>query len=64
MSRNRNAKGIVLVPCLLLGGAFLSAAVWGEQSNQLLALIIGLGLVGAGLLAQFIPTAPPEEDEL
>ena len=23
-----------------------------------------LGLVGAGLLAQFIPTAPPEEDEL
>ncbi|MEL0339449.1 MAG: GIVxVP protein, partial [Synechococcus sp.] len=24
MSRNRTAKGIVLVPCLLLGGAFLS----------------------------------------
>ena len=63
MSRNRTAKGIVLVPCLLLGVAFLSAAAWGEQSNQVLALMIGLGLVGAGLLAQFIPTPPPEKDE-
>ena len=63
MSRNRTAKGIVLVPCLLLGGAFLSAAAWSEQSNQVLALMIGLGLVGAGLLAQFIPTPPPEKDE-
>ena len=63
MSRNRTAKGIVLVPCLLLGGAFLSAAAWGEQSNQGLALMIGLGLVVAGLLAQFIPTPPPEKDE-
>jgi hypothetical protein len=64
MSRNRTAKGIVLVPCLLLGGAFLSAAAWGdEQSNQVLALMIGLGVVGAGLLAQFIPTPPPEKDE-
>ncbi|QNJ08394.1 putative membrane protein [Synechococcus sp. Minos11] len=47
-----------------MGGAFLSAAAWGdEQSNQVLALMIGLGLVGAGLLAQFIPTPPPEKDE-
>ena len=63
MSRNRTAKGIVMLPCLLLGGAFLSAAAWGEQNNQVLALMLGLGLVGAGLLAQFIPTPPPEKDE-
>ena len=56
MSLNRTAKGIVMVPCLLLGGAFLSAAVWGDQANQTLAISLGLGLMGAGLLAQLIPT--------
>jgi len=44
------------VPCLLLGGAFLAAAAWGNQANQLLALGLGAGLVGAGLLAQLLPT--------
>jgi hypothetical protein len=53
---NKTAKGIVLVPCLLLGGAFLSAAAWGDQANHTLALGLGLGLMGAGLLAQLIPT--------
>ena len=56
MSLNKTAKGIVMVPCLLLGGAFLSAAVWGDQANQTLAISLGLGLMGAGLLAQLIPT--------
>lgn len=56
MSLNRTAKGIVMVPCLLLGGAFLAAAAWGNQANQLLALGLGAGLVGAGLLAQLLPT--------
>lgn len=56
MSLNRTAKGIVMVPCLLLGGAFLAAAVWGNQANQVLALGLGAGLVGAGLLAQLLPT--------
>lgn len=56
MSLNRTAKGIVMVPCLLLGGAFLAAATWGNQANQLLALGLGAGLVGAGLLAQLLPT--------
>jgi|TARA_B100002052_G_scaffold12488_1_gene10059 hypothetical protein len=56
MSLNKTAKGIVMVPCLLLGGAFLSAAIWGDQANQTLALCIGLALIGAGLLAQLMPT--------
>ena len=56
MSLNKTAKGIVMVPCLLLGGAFLSAAIWGDQANQTLAISLGLGLMGAGLLAQLIPT--------
>ena len=30
MSLNRTAKGIVLVPTLLLGGAFLAAGTWME----------------------------------
>lgn len=66
MSINRTAKGIVLVPCLLLGAAFLAAAVWGDEaaaSNQRLALILGSALMGGGLLAQLIPTAPAERDQ-
>ena len=59
MSINRTAKGIVLVPCLLLGAAFLAAAVWGDGdaagSNQRLALVIGGVLLGGGLLAQLLP---------
>ena len=30
MADNRIARGIVLVPCLLLGGAFLATAAWGR----------------------------------
>ena len=57
MSLDRTARGIVLVPCLLLGGAFLSAAAWGPAeagANRSLALIIGLALVLGGALAQVI----------
>jgi predicted phage tail protein len=66
MSINRTAKGIVLVPCLLLGAAFLAAAVWGDQAaaaNQRLALILGGTLMGGGLLAQLLPEAPPKRDQ-
>lgn len=64
MSLNRTAKGIVLVPSLLLGGAFLSAAVWGDGAgaNRTLALSLGGLLLGAGLLAQLFPEQPPESD--
>ena len=58
MSINRTAKGIVLVPCLLLGSAFLATAVWGDEAaaaNQRLALVIGGVLMGGGLLAQLLP---------
>ena len=58
MSLNRTAKGIVLVPSLLLGGAFLAAAAWGDAaaaSNKGLALVLGGVLVGGGLLAQLLP---------
>ena len=66
MSLNRTAKGIVLVPCLLLGAAFLAAAVWGDEAaaaNQRLALILGSALMGGGLFAQLLPEPHPEKDE-
>ena len=58
MSLNRTAKGIVLVPSLLLGGAFLAAGVWSDgpaASNRMLALTLGGVLMGAGLLPQLLP---------
>ena len=61
MGINRTAKGIVLVPCLLLGGCFLAAAAWGDGAagaNRSLALALGAALVGAGLLAQALPEGP------
>jgi predicted phage tail protein len=67
MSINRTAKGIVLVPCLLLGSAFLAAAVWGDEAaaaNQRLALVIGAVLMGGGLLAQLLPEPQPERDQV
>ncbi|MFN7820644.1 MAG: GIVxVP protein [Cyanobacteriota bacterium] len=65
MGLNRVAKGIVLVPSLLLGGAFLSAAAWMEgpaAQNRGLALALGAALLGGGLLAQLLPTAPSKGD--
>ena len=53
----------MLVPTLLLGAAFLSAAAWldGEAAaNRPLALGIGAVLIGAGLLAQLLPEPPKE----
>lgn len=58
MSLNRTAKGIVLVPTLLLGGAFLAAASWLDgpaAANRGLAIGLGLVLMAAGLLAQLLP---------
>lgn len=55
MADNRIARGIVLVPCLLLGGAFLATAAWGQGAaadNRGLAIAIGAALLGAGLLSQ------------
>jgi hypothetical protein len=66
MSLNRTAKGIVLVPSLLLGGAFLAAAAWGDSAaadNKTLALALGGVLMGAGLLAQLLPESAPERSE-
>ncbi|MEB3318687.1 MAG: GIVxVP protein [Cyanobacteriota bacterium] len=68
MSPNRLAKGIVLVPSLLLGGAFLSAAAWLDgpaAQNRGLALTLGAILLGGGVLAQFLPSdsPPPPEDD-
>ncbi len=61
MSINRTAKGIVLVPCLLLGGCFLAAAAWSDgaaSANRPLALALGAALLGAGLLTQALPERP------
>ncbi len=67
MSPNRLAKGIVLVPSLLLGGAFLSAAAWLDgpaAQNRGLALTLGAILLGGGVLAQFLPSdSPPPAGE-
>ena len=63
MSLNRTAKGIVLVPSLLLGGAFLAAGVWSDgpaASNKVLALTLGGVLIGVGLLAQLLPEGDPK----
>ena len=66
MSINRTAKGIVLVPCLLLGAAFLAAAAWSDATaaeNKRLALVIGVALMGGGLLAQLLPEPEPEGEQ-
>ncbi|MCT0225159.1 GIVxVP protein [Synechococcus sp. CS-1328] len=66
MSLNRTAKGIVLVPTLLLGGAFLAAGVWLDgpaAANRGLALSLGGVLIGAGLLAQLLPEQSPESEQ-
>lgn len=66
MSLNRTAKGIVLVPSLLLGGAFLATAAWVDgpaAENRGLALALGGILMGAGLLAQLLPEAPAQTAE-
>ena len=65
MADNRVAKGIVLVPCLLLGGAFLATAVWGQGAaadNRGLAVSIGLALLLAGLGAQWLSNESAESD--
>ncbi|QEY31368.1 hypothetical protein EVJ50_02965 [Synechococcus sp. RSCCF101] len=66
MSLNRTAKGIVLVPSLLLGAAFLAAAAWGggpESANRSLALGLGLSLMATGLLTQLFPDRPERSDD-
>ena len=63
MADNRVARGIVLVPCLLLGGAFLATAVWGQgvaAENRPLAAALGLGLLLAGVLAQWRVSEAPQ----
>jgi hypothetical protein len=66
MSQTRTATGIVLVPTLLLGSAFLSAALWsseGGAANRPLALVIAAVLLCGGLLTQLLPEAAAEAAE-
>jgi len=63
MADNRIAKGIVLVPCLLLGGAFLATAIWGQGAaadNRGLAASIGVALLLAGVGAQWLSNESAE----
>ncbi len=65
MADNRVAKGIVLVPCLLLGGAFLATAIWGQGAaadNRGLAASIGVALLLAGLGAQWLSNESAQTD--
>ena len=61
MARNTVAAGVVMVPCLLLGAAFTSTALWTDAAgpNRPLALALGAMLSGAGLLAYFLPGSEP-----
>lgn len=66
MSLNRTARGIVLVPSLLLGAAFLAAGVWADgaaTTNRPLALGLGGVLMAAGLLAQLLPESSDPKAE-
>jgi len=69
MARNRIASGIVMVPCVLLGSAFLSTAIWGDAASDNRSLAIGIGslLLVAGLLSLAIQggstEAEPKADE-
>jgi hypothetical protein len=68
MGLNRTARGIVLVPSLLLGGAFLATAAWSDgpaAANRPLALGLGTLLIAAGALTQLLPddTWEPESNE-
>ena len=65
MADNRVAKGIVLVPCLLLGGAFLATAIWGQGAaadNRGLAALIGVALLLAGMGAQWLSNESAQTD--
>ena len=64
MARNRIASGIVMVPCVLLGAAFLSTAIWGDvaSGNRPLAIGIGSLLLFAGLLSLAIRGGSPEAE--
>jgi hypothetical protein len=57
MERNRVAAGVVMVPCVLLGAAFLTTAVWTEAAgeNRPLAAVIGVLLMLAGLASLRLP---------
>jgi hypothetical protein len=64
MGLNRTAKGIVLVPTLLLGGAFLATAAWVDgpaATNRPLALGLGISAaaatLGLGLAAELVRLA-------
>ena len=65
MSIDRTARGIVLLPSLVLGGAFMAAAAWGGDGaagqNRPLAIGIGAALMLAGLLTQLLPVATPPD---
>jgi hypothetical protein len=66
MGLNRTARGIVFVPSLLLGGAFLATAAWIDgpaAANRPLALALGGVLVAAGLLALVLPEDSPASPE-
>jgi len=61
MARNSVAAGVVMVPCLLLGAAFLSTALWTEAAgpNRPLAIDLGVALMAAGGLAYLLPGSGP-----
>ena len=57
MGLNHTARGIVLVPSLVLGGAFLATAAWVDgpaAANRSLALLIGGVLMASGGLVQLL----------
>jgi hypothetical protein len=50
-----------MVPCIVLGVAFLCTAIWNDaaEANRPLAVGLGLLLPAVGLLAYLIPDSDP-----
>ena len=59
---NRLARGLVMVPAVLLGGVFMATGLFWSQEGSVasrgLAIGLGLLLLGAGLLVIFLAPHP------
>ncbi len=58
---NRLARGLVMVPAVVLGGVFMATGVYSQAANfngRVLAIGLGLLLLGAGLVVGLLPPRP------
>lgn len=58
---NRLARGLVMVPAVVLGGVFMATGFYSQAANfngRVLAIGLGLLLLGAGLVVGLLPPRP------